>query len=192
MLPDYVLSTESQYSRIIGARGHAGLLTKDYEDGGIDIQDTSKGLLYQEWTARISDDKTEILISAKNKAEYTFLTGANITEVSLTFDQNMNPCVAYVENEISKFYWFDASLPAYDTIIIDGSTPKIFLDDKRFSQGANSDILMFYLRNENLYHRMQRDRFLVEYLLASGVHSELISVVGMGKDWRVQIHLFIC
>ncbi|OYT14564.1 MAG: hypothetical protein B7C24_17635, partial [Bacteroidetes bacterium 4572_77] len=154
MLPDIVLSTESNFSQISGGRGRSGLLTIDYDDGGIDVQDTSEGLLYQIWTARISDDKTEILLSADNKAEYTFVTGVNITEVSLTFDQNMNPCVAYVENEISKFYWYDASIPAYDTIIIDGTTPKIFLDDKRVSQSDNSDILMFYLRNGNLYHRM--------------------------------------
>jgi len=192
MLPDYVLSTTPSFSPIVGARSYAGSLIVDYEDGGVDIQDTSEGLLYQTWKAAITEDKTTILLSADNKAEYTFITGTEITEVSLTFDQNMNPCVAYVEDGISKFYWYDTSIPSYDTLIINGSTPKVFLDDKRNSQTGNSDILLFYLRDDNLYHGVQRDRFLTEYLLASDVSSDLISVVGMGKDWRVQIHLFIC
>ncbi|WP_444922938.1 hypothetical protein ACJJH9_12205 [Microbulbifer sp. DLAB2-AF] len=43
------------------------------------------------------EDGKAIVLDAERVAPFTVINGANITEVSLAFDQNMRPVIAYVE-----------------------------------------------------------------------------------------------
>src|SRR5690606_37985990 len=46
---------------------------------------------------------------------------------------------------------------------IDGNSPRITLDDARAFNGANSDVILGYVRAGFVRYRRQRDRFTVEY-----------------------------
>lgn len=187
-LPFDALSTTPVPSVFIGGRALPVTNLKDRESGGIALSDPSAGLQYQIWTAEISADRTQIVVSAPSVAATTLYTGVNISEVSLTFDQNMRPVLAFVEDGIAKLRWFD-TVPQEQVVTVFGAdyiTPRVTLDDKRLTQNANSDVILAYLRDGNLYHRRQRDRFQTELLLATGVKSSGIAKIGMGRGYRLQ------
>lgn len=186
MLPDGVLSTSVVRDNFLGGRSLPVRNEVDYETGGIALNDASAGLLHQVWRARIIE-KTEILLDAELVDESVIATGINITEVSLSFDRNMNVVLAYVENGVARLYWYDSVLAAMTTTTFAGVvTPRVALDDKRNSQSAISDVIFAYLKDGDLYYRQQRDRYLVEYLLASDVDSPGLIKIGMNRQLRMQ------
>ena len=70
-------------------------------------------------------------------------------------------------------------------------TPSIALDDKRVSQNSANDMLLWYSKPDgggayNLYMLRQRDRFLTEYLMESGISTPYITKLGMNDGLRVQ------
>ncbi|WP_444922937.1 hypothetical protein ACJJH9_12200 [Microbulbifer sp. DLAB2-AF] len=89
-----------------------------------------------------------------------------------------------------KLYWYDSSQGAQITTDWPGIvTPKVSLDDARSTQSAVSDVIFAYLKNGNLYHRLQRDRYGNEYLLASDVNSPGLIKIGMNWQFRFQFLL---
>ena len=185
MLPDNVLSSTPIPANFIGARALpiTGLI--DYADGGIGIQDPSEGLQYQIWRMRVIND--ELLLDAPNTPAYVLYSGTDITEVSLSFDQNMRPAVAFVEAGAAKLFWYDTTLPAnvITALAVDVVNPRVTLDDKRSLQSSSSDVILGYLRAGKLYYRQQRERYTVERLLDVGPHTGLIKI-GMNRVWRLQ------
>lgn len=193
------LSTYPIVSPIIGGRATLGnvnldlvegeLLT-DYENGGIAIGDASEGLLYQIWSGDC--DGTDInLIDATGNRTLVY-TGTDISAFSFTFDQNMRVNLAFIEGGEGKLYWYDSTISDFITTNY-GSTytnTRVFLDDKRLSQTGNSDIIFTYVRREVddsfLCFRMQRDRFLTEYVLRSDMSTYSIENFGMGRNLRLQ------
>lgn len=188
MLPDNKLSTLSQPSTIIGGRRFQGGLKTDFESGPIAFSDTSQGLYYQVWYGQAFEDRISLWTDTVDKIQV--VSGTNITELSFTFDQNGRPSVLYLQYGLMKLFWYDSSLGGEITTTFSTGniSPKIFLDDKRGTQSGNSDMIIGYIRNTNLYYRQQRDRFLVEYLLARDVIGRL-ERFGMGRNLRLQ---FVC
>ncbi len=185
MLPDNVLSSAPVNAAFSGARALPVTRLVDYEDGGVAIQDPSQGSQYQRWRGRLLGN--EIILDAPEVEPFAVYSGADITEFSFTFDQNMRPAIAFVQNGVAKLRWFDSQ--AGQQVITDiGAgviTPRVTLDDKRFTQSANSDIILSYVRDGGLYYRQQRDRFTIERLLDAGPHKGLIKI-GMGSNLRLQ------
>jgi hypothetical protein len=168
-LPDNVLSTTAVVSTFVGARAQdlpRAPVFIDKEDGGVAIGDASQGHRYQEWRAIISGDGTEIAIEADSAPPSVLYSGAGITEVSLSFDQNMRPALAFVEGGVAKLQWFDTQVGQQVVTEYPGaSDPRIILDDKRVWQTQNNDLIFAYIRNGALYYRQQRDRYTIERLL---------------------------
>jgi len=162
-LPNNTLSSIPLESAFLGSRGASVNPLVDYEDGGIDFNDPSEGHFYQWWRARVVDNT--VVVDAEHVEEQVLYTGTEITEVSLTFDQNMRPCLAFVDNGRAYLQWYDTSVS--QQVVTDlGSTvitPRVTLDDKRSSQSSNSDIVLAYLKEGTLRVRQQRDRFGIEY-----------------------------
>jgi hypothetical protein len=180
-LPGYYLSPDnSDVSPVL-----------EYESGGIDLNDISEGLEYQDWQARLEYRAVRrhngIFLSAPSIEEYLFFDEVGITEFSFTFDQNMNPFFCYMQDGQAKYHWYDPTIPGYDTVsmAVGVTSPKCCLDDKRLMETSTSDIILAYKRAGNLYYREQRDRFGTEYLLKTGITGELL-LVGMHKRWRLQ------
>lgn len=188
MMPSNSLSSTAVASRFAGARAKSITKLLDYEDGGIAIQDPSAGLLYQAWRARLINDK--VWVDAPNTEEFVMFSAPGMTEISLTFDQSMRPALAYVQDGVSKIWWYDSGVDRMEITEIGTGiiTPRITLDDKRViasGNNQNNDIILAYVRNEKLCYRQQRERFLVERVLASGIKTGLIKV-GLNRQLRLQ------
>lgn len=158
----------------------------DHEDGGVGLQDPSGGLFYQVWTARVLSDGSGVSLGAPNTPEFVFIQGVDITHVSLAFDSNMQPVIAFVESGVSKLYWYDAQSGQDEVTDFPGvDSPRLTLDDKRESQSIARDVIFSYVRSGNLYYRQQRDRYGVERLLMEGVPG-VFRKIGMSDRLRLQ------
>lgn len=166
----------------------------DYELGGIGISDPSQGLQIQNWRVRV-DGNQNILVSPEPYTVETFIiTGAAITEISLAFDQNMRPVIAFLDNGQAKLYWYNPDTGSVVTIsIMPGIvSAMVTMDDKRkaATELATNDVLVYYIRDGNLYYRQQRERYATERMLAV-LKSPLgkLRKLGMAENWRVQVQV---
>lgn len=167
----------------------------DWERGGVALNDTSEGLQFQVWKlTAVKDEENANLrhlwLSSPNGYAHLLLSAEDITEVALSFDQNMNPFLAYVQDGVSKFYWYDPVLPGMTTTNLPtgSSSPRCTIDDKRPENIGISDNVLAYIRDGWLRVRYQRDRYLVEYDMAEVGEAELVSVA-MNKGWRLQFRI---
>ena len=188
-LPEPLLISNRVTTQFLYPRSKSYPLTESWENGGVALNDSSEELtkyVWQAWT-----DGTTITVKRDDLATETVLiTDSNITEVDLTFDQNMNPCIAYVANGISKLYWYDSLrgmqvIDEYPLI----TNPRVSLDDKRRVNVANSDIIFAYISKDNkVKYRIQRERFSIEHDLVfdrEGFEGGIaLNAIGMGIDNR--------
>lgn len=160
----------------------------DYEDGGVAIQDPSLGLEYQTWRTRVSPDGTQILLGAPNQAESVIYTGADITEVSLTFDGNMRPHYTWVEGGVAYFNWYNSLTSDFEIMTLpDAISPRVAMDDKRDFAGSYQSVLLAYIRDGVLYGRDQRDRFQVEYeIMTVPYENSYLVKMGLNNKFRFQ------
>lgn len=184
MIPEDRLSTESVPGGWLNPP--EPLAWESSHWGPVHLNDPSQGLLVQLWAIRAKDN--EIFLSAPNYPEQVFLTTASeVKQVSLAFDQNGQPHVAYVlDTGAAHFYWYDPLIPGYATLNLAAGTadPRITMDDAReFMNGAN-DVILAYVRAGSLYYRQQRDRYTVEKLLRTGV--QRLYHVSMNNRLRLQ------
>jgi len=192
MMPDHMLSSQVIAGNYLYPDNLPPSRIVDYEYGGIALNDASQGLMVQVWTLRLDiDPLTDIgtvWLGAPLVPETIQFAAFGITEVSLAFDQNMHPFVAFVESGQARYWWFDAldSTQKFTDLPVGTGPPKACLDDKRFLQTGASDILLSYIRAGTLYFREQRDRYLIEYTLATGVVGQVLQL-GMTDKLRVQI-----
>lgn len=163
----------------------------DYEMGGKAISDPSLGNQDRVWRMT-ANELGEVYFYAEENPEFLFITLPGLTELSFTFDQNMRPVLAYVQNGVARLRWYN-TVPG-DYVVTDlpaGSiSPRVSLDDKRQTQTAlgDNDVILAYVRSGNLYYRQQRDRYENEYLLAAVGSAKLIRI-GMNMGNRLQFLL---
>lgn len=179
-LPEPLLIDEGVTTPFIYPRSKNYPLTESWESGGVALNDPSQDLtkyVWQAWT-----DGTTITVKRQDLDTYhVVLMDSNITEIDLTFDQNMRPCIAYVANKVSKLYWYDTQqamqvIDEYPLI----TSPRVSLDDKRRFNVANSDIIFAYQKGDTLCYRVQRERFTTEYVLATNGKRRILWRIGMG------------
>ena len=188
MLPQQLLSTVPIFGEYLSPDGDRITPLLDYELGGIGLQDPTHGMRYQTW--KLEYVSGHVFISAPNTRRTILFSRTGITDISLAFDQNMNPFVGFTEGAHSRFYWYDTTVEQMIfTDLPSGSIcPRCCLDDKRETQTALSDIIIAYIRADGLYFRAQRDRFLVEYTLQTGLNAKL-DRIGMTTQNRIQFKL---
>jgi hypothetical protein len=173
MMPNNALSSSLVFGLFLPPDDIEASAIVDYEMGGVGISDATEGLLVQVWTANLIGNPgevgTSVWISAPNTPSTLVFAEDGISEISLTFDQNMHPVIAYFAAGRAKLRWYDATIPGYSIITFpDGAkAPKCTLDDKRplATLTASSDILVAYIYADDLIMRMQRDRFTIDYTL---------------------------
>ena len=166
---------------------------RDWELGGVSINNPEEGLRVQEWTAEYYNEK--VYLSAPNfEGRILLFTMSGVREISLAFDSNMAPCVAYMK-EVggtvkyeSWLYWYDNTIPGFTHIKLPDYSfyPKVCLDDKRPNMLRH--IILAYMREDKLYVRQQLDRFQTEEELWSGFRARL-NKVGMNLQNRLQFQL---
>lgn len=183
-LPEPLLIDGGVTTPFIHPRSKSYPLTESWDNGGVALSDPSEDLtkyVWQAWT-----DGTTITVKRSDlDTHHVLLMDTNITEVDLTFDQNMRPCIAYVANGISKLYWYDTQQAKQ---VIDEypltTNPRVSLDDKRRFNVANSDIIFAYQKGDQLCYRVQRERFTVERVLATNSKRRILWRIGMGRKNR--------
>lgn len=190
MMPNDSLSQTAQKYRWRGLDQDDPTELLDYEEGGIGVKDISKGLEYQLWM--FSYIGMNAYVTAPNQSAPTLLfTLTNeIQEIRGCFDQNMAPFAIYKAANQYHYWWFDTVTNAYIFSDLPNGVDSVActLDDKRQFNSTNSDILLFYTNNNNLYMRRQRDRYQNEMLLKSGVGGKLVKV-GMNGIERLQFKM---
>ena len=106
MIPGKIVPSDNL---IMSPKDKTQNLKESWDDGGIALMDSTRGLFYQNW--QIKTDGQKIYIKAENEKQWLeVLSDVKITEVDLTFDQNMRTHVTYVSNGISKFYYFNKTI----------------------------------------------------------------------------------
>ena len=166
----------------------------DWEMGGVALNDSSLGLQYQAWEFRLEGTSVVVQPLDKSRPEHVIFPGVSgITEVAGAFDSNMQYVVAYVQNSVTKLYWYNATVPGFVVTTFPGcDSPRLTLDDKRLLQNDSRDVLFFYLRADQLCYRQQRDKYAVETILRDCPPLTLrLGRVGMNSVNRVQIE-FLC
>lgn len=183
-LPEPLLIDEGVTTPFIYPRSKNYPLTESWDNGGVALSDPSKELTKYVWKAWT--DGSSIKVKRDDlDTHHVILMDTDITEIDLTFDQNMNPCITYVANGVSKLYWYDTQqakqvIDEYPDI----RNPRVSLDDKRRFNVANSDIILAYQKGNKLCCRVQRERFTIEHVLATNPKKRLLWRIGMGIDNR--------
>lgn len=191
-LPENDLSSEPMASPLLAPDNAERLnLLEDFERGGVALNDPSQGRDVRNW--RVYSDGEGVWVvpypSAGTPPALQF-TGSGITEVSMAFDGNMQPTIAYVEGGVVKLRWFDTLVNSMTVTTYPGAVgPMVCLDDKRDIASAYNDIIFAYVRDGNAYYRQQRDRYGVEYLLGSAFGAVRILQLGMGTNNRLQFKM---
>ena len=164
MIPEERFSTETIKGQLYNPWSRRADVSRHW--GPIAIQDPSQGLGIRLWQARAVG--AEVLISAPGIPEFVWYTHSDdIEQVSLSFDQNGRPCVTFVDDVGGTYLrWFDPvpnAVVTFDLGAFNAVTPRVTLDDNRPFNGANSDVILGYVRAGVVRYRQQRDRFTIEY-----------------------------
>lgn len=158
--------------------------------GGVGIADPSEGLQGYVWQVYATADG--IYLKREDQPNPTQVISAiGVTECSAAFDQTMRPTVAYVQNGVSKHWWYDSTIPDMVTTVLDVSvkTPRACMDELRAVNIQNSDVLLAYVRDDVLYVRVQRERYEVEHSLGAVQPGELLIRMGCTVGGRVGFQL---
>lgn len=191
MLPDGKFSSPAPRSAYLSPDNLQGYTRRlDYERGGRAIGDASAGLNFQDWRVYYDDIRYEVRLANETGFDQAMFSSIGLTQLALAFDFNMRPVIAYTENEVTWLRQFNTSGEQTSKLLIPAaSQPRLCLDDKRVEFATQADILLFYLRANNICMRVQREGFLTEHILATDVVGTRLGRVGMTTGWRVQLEL---
>ena len=191
MIPQHTFTVAPPSSPFLWGSELLSSDTESWEMGGVGISDPSGGLTYQLWHGVLDTATGTVLLDDPNTPQFVLYSEADITQMDFSFEQNMKPCLAFTQNGVAKFWWYNTVNLQYEIITLTGAmTPLTLLDDKREGLLGSSDIILFYLRDGRLYYREQRDRFTVEY--DSGISGVRRLVrVGFTEGLRVQLAVIV-
>lgn len=189
MLPDNTRSSILVSAKFIEPAGWRTSPMVDYEMAGINHLDTSQGLMAKIWKCWYDDNRVKV--QPEGGAVTDLFVALRITELALAFDQNMRWSVAYIQDGMLKLRWYDSQVGAHViSEFADCRNPRLTLDDKRPGATGRSDIILAYLRGNNLCYRQQRDRFGVEYTLRDDLYPyATLGDIGMTQNLRMKFEL---
>ena len=196
MLPDNTLSPKAFVDGFSFPVKQPGDFLVDWELAGVALNDPSQGLMVKLWelNVKLNTDTgfQDVVVSAPGVSPIVLFSGNGITEAALSFDQNMNPFVAYLQSGVPKIYWYDPTIPAmtHTTLPAGCYDLRCTLDDKRQFNVGESDIVLGYIRDGNLCVRYQRERYAVENVLRAGIggSARLVSMA-MNTGSRLQFRI---
>lgn len=190
-LPQHLLSVPAMPAEFLVPDSTDTALTESFEYGGTALNDGTQGRMVQVWRAWIDDAGTSIKTSPISGSPVTTLLSGltNVTSVSIAFDTNMAPALAYIENGTLKLRWYNTATEAFQVDAYPGATSgRVAADDKRRSQDGASDVVFGYTLGGMLVTREQRDRYEVPYEMAAS-SSMVLRRMGMHARLRFQFEL---
>ena len=186
MLPFNTTSSTNVWGTIPAPDGLVLDDLTDYEYGGIALNDATQGLLARVWV--LTYRESAVLISTEGLPDEVLFERAGVTAVSLAFDQNMRPIVAFEAEDKSWLWWWDSLTNERRTDSFGPvRCPRVTLDDKRPSatEFGTSDVIFAYIKGDKLCYRQQRDRYTVERVLRTGI-SRLSRLHNMGLTDKIR------
>lgn len=162
----------------------------DWEMGGAVLNQPLSNRYTHNW--RLWSDGTTVFINRDDLSETTVVfSGAGITSVSLAFDQVMRPHVAYVEQGRAKFYFWETLSNSFQhmDLPVEAKYPRTGSDDKRPFFIGLDDVLVAYMKDDNLFVRWQSERFLQEHQMAANTGKRMLVQLGMNNQNRMQFRL---
>lgn len=112
-----------------------------------------------------------------------------IQQISLTFDQLGRPLVFYrVGEDTLKLYWYDPV--AQQNVLTNfgiGKDPTACFDFPQDTGQSFTDALLFYVRDDQVFMRIQRDRYAIEYPCPAIQPGLKINSAGLRVDNRLQV-----
>jgi hypothetical protein len=191
-LPSFKFSPSS-WQRFVGSVDNEQPpdATTRKEVGGVGISDPSAGLTGYVW--KCSYNVATGVITLRNETtgiSTPYITIAGLLTLDFAFDQNMRPYLAYDKNDGRAYlYYYSTLAGAYATLQLPSGarSPRMTHDDKRRWSviGNLSDVCLFYINNDKVYYRVQRERFESEHQVATITSNATICSVGMGIDNRI-------
>jgi hypothetical protein len=151
--------------------------------GGVALNDASEGRDYQNWV--VSYNGSDILVAPQGGSTVFTLTVAGVLSVSLAFDNNMNPVIAWMDSVGAKLYWYNNT--NFVTTPFAATSCRVTIDDVRDFYNANSDVIFAYTYAGTLHWRQQRDQYATEYTVGST--TGLLQKVGLSELNRLQFQL---
>lgn len=121
--------------------------------------------------------------------EILFSEAQPIQQISLTFDQLGRPLVFYrVGENTLKLYWYDPVAQTNVTVnLTTGKDPTACFDFPQDTGQSFTDVLLFYVRDDQVFMRVQRDRYAVEYPCPAIQDGLKINSAGLRVDNRLQV-----
>lgn len=112
-----------------------------------------------------------------------------IKQITLTFDQLGRPLVfSRVGADTLKLYWYNPVLEQTELkVLAQGIDPNAGFDSPQDTGQSYSDAMLFYVRDDVIYMRVQRDRFETEYVTPSIGNNVELRSSGMRVDNRYQV-----
>lgn len=162
-----------------------------YHTGGIRLQDLSEPLTYQMWYMFYEEDTIK-LKGLKTEEIINIIAVPGVKELSFAFNINMDLVYVYKIDNRCLFTFFDTFTQQNRTeTFYNLDTPKVIFDDIRETQTTSSDVCLFYINTENnsLCYRVQRDRYLKEYILKEVPKSTKLLRVGMTEAFRLKFKI---
>ncbi len=114
--------------------------------------------------------------------------------MSLAFDQNMRPFVAFVQAGVAKHWWYNSAIQDREIteLPVGSISPRCCIDDKREYRHGTSDIVLCYVLDGALWHALERERYTIPRVVVdpfvnplNGAAASLVKV-GMNAIGRLQ------
>ena len=166
-------------------------LHKSKTYGGKAVGDTSEPLdkyiwdgEYEPKTGSFSFWRRDL---GKETKQTVFEGKKDILSIDFCFDQNMRAFISYEQNYESYYWHFNAEFSTYDEVKLENATrfPRCCLYTAMPYSIPDSDVILAYMRNNQLSFRVQRERFLKEYNLKYDPKKTMLWKFWFSNDDRV-------
>lgn len=142
------------------------------------------------WVAAINTLGQIVVLDASQVVQET-ITATEPLNVDLAFDQNDRYFVCW-EQDDSDIYirWYDPLVSMHvTTLIAEGNNPCCSIDDYRSVYIPSSDIFLCYQREDLVFYRLQRERYLIEHSIPHSLQDVILETCGMGTNLRFTIRV---
>lgn len=183
--PHAHLSAYPVVASLVGADRLPSTDTVVYQEGPIGLADSSQGLQAQIWRGRLIGDT--FYVTSPTTVETPLFDRRGIRQVSLSFDQNGRPLVAYLIEGDLWLYWHSTVERRFVHTLLESGVRDghVILPDKRAFQLENSEVGVYYTKGDQLLWRRQLERYETAHLLLQGIGGRLMKV-GMNAHYRLQ------
>ena len=161
--------------------------------GGTALNNAVDGRLVKPWTVFYTPDLLVpttgvIQVQPSDGGVVLAITADNVLTVSLAFDANMAPVIAWTTSADANLYYYDTLTSTYITRVFSGITScRVCVDDPLKFYTSQSDVIFGYTINGNLCYRQQRDRYDIEYIIQPIAGS--LTKLGLSSLNRLQFEI---